>query len=176
MVSIRIPVLIIFVLSFIGAAYLGFASLELQHDKLLHFVAFLVLTAEFYFIFDTKHKSLKTLRTITLVVCTFGASIGSEVVQSIVNTERTFDPNDIAFNIAGSLVGLAASSGYEHWKVKRSKAQRLHYRQLQNDDTYQVGESPSTRSDSRSTPENEEDGYVSIQMNDVDSTHKSSSV
>lgn len=148
--SILTPV---FILSLLVAGYLGFALVQLPHDKAVHFVTFLVLTVEFYFVFDTKYKSLRALRLITLGVCTIGASIGLEIVQSLVNPARVFDVLDIACNVVGSLVGLGLSSGYQTWMVRRARAQIMRYRQLQTD----IEE-----------PDTTEEEYVNIQMNDVD--------
>ncbi|CAK9436907.1 uncharacterized protein LODBEIA_P14290 [Lodderomyces beijingensis] len=128
MVHIRYPVLIVFILTLIGAAYLGFAQIEVVHDKLLHFVIFCILTVEFYFIFDAQFKSLKIVRYLTVAVCTFGGSISSEVVQKFVNKERVFDPYDILYNIGGSLLGLAicvAHSNYRKSIAKRERSRHL---------------------------------------------------
>ncbi|EAZ63082.2 predicted protein [Scheffersomyces stipitis CBS 6054] len=157
MVSVRVPVFILFLVTLVGAGYLGFASIELQHDKLIHFGVFLVLTTEFYFVFDTGHKSLKTLRTITFTVCTVGGSVGSEVVQSLVNPTRVFDIYDIGCNVLGSLVGLVASSSYEQWRVRQSKLQRTgRYRTVPTDVIQSSSGSES------------EDSYVQIQMGDLE--------
>lgn len=112
---------------------------------------------ELYFIFDTKNKSLKVLRFVTLLVCTFGASIGLEIVQSLVNPARVFDVFDILFNFLGSLLGLGLSSGYHTWMVRRARSKRTRYRQLETD--------VQEQSSDIDNPPNEE--YVNIQMKDV---------
>ena len=155
--NLRILLTPVFILSLLLAGYLGFALIHLPHDKLIHFLTFFILTMEFYFIFDTKNKSLKVLRLVTLVVCTFGASIGLEIVQSLINPARVFDVYDILFNVLGSLLGLGLSSGYQTWMVRRARLKRIRYRQLQTD----VQEQSSDIDD----PPNEE--YVNIQMKDV---------
>lgn len=76
---------------------------------------------------------MKVLRLVTLVVCTFGASIGLEIVQSLINPARVFDVYDILFNVLGSLLGLGLSSGYQTWMVRRARLKRIRYRQLQTD-------------------------------------------
>lgn len=91
----------------IAAGYLGFALIHLVHDKLIHFATFAILTAEFYFIFNT--KAVKLLRLITLMICTLGASVLLEMIQHIVNPARVFDVKDIYCNVGGSIVGLLAS-------------------------------------------------------------------
>ena len=65
--------------------------------------------------FDTQYKSLKVLRNITLIICTFGGSVGLEIIQNLVNPKRVFDVYDIVANILGSLLGLGISVGYVTW-------------------------------------------------------------
>ncbi|KAK6463762.1 hypothetical protein DFJ63DRAFT_313068 [Scheffersomyces coipomensis] len=153
MVAIRIPVLI---------RYLGFANIHLPYDKLIHFVTFFVLTTEFYFVFDTKLKSLKTLRYITLSICTIAGGIGSEIIQSLVNPNRIFDPLDIAFNISGSLLSVGLSSWYQSSAIKKSKEQRNRYRHV-------PGQEPDipTHTTAHNSSDADEEGYVSIQLNDT---------
>ena len=118
----------------------------------------MVLTVEFYFIFSTKRKEQKMLRYITLLICTGGAGIGLEVLQSIVNPTRVFDVYDILCNIAGSLVGVGISSGYLMWIMKNKRPQkqghRMNIRQplnrIQHEDVA-----------------TEEEGYVTIEMKDA---------
>ena len=156
-----------FVISLIVAGYLGFALIELtNHDKLLHFLTFLVLTVEFYFIFDTNHKSLKTLRYITLLVCTFAGSILLEVIQSLVNTTRVFDSMDIVYNVVGSFLGVILSSSYDVWAVKRQKKNR--FRQvrevvIEEDDDDDTGIELGGVSGGRDL----ENGFVSINREDL---------
>lgn len=118
----------------------------------------MVLTTEFYFIFNTKRKELKMLRYITLLVCTGGAGIGLEILQSIVNPTRVFDINDILCNIAGSLVGVGVSSGYLMWIMKNKRPQKQSYRM----DVRQ----PLNRIEQDDVVPEEED-YVKIEMKDA---------
>lgn len=90
------------------AGYLGFASVHLVHDKVVHFVTFFILTAEFYYVFDT--AAVRTLRWLTVVICTVGGSVGLEFIQSLVNPARVFDVKDIACNVAGSAMAVALCS------------------------------------------------------------------
>ncbi|KAK6197583.1 uncharacterized protein RJT21DRAFT_123413 [Scheffersomyces amazonensis] len=158
MVSIRIPVLLVFIASLVLAGYLGFANVHFGHDKLIHFITFFILTIEFYFTFDTKHKSLKTLRSITLIVCTIGGGIGSEFIQSLVNENRVFDPIDIAFNILGSLLAVGLSSWYQTYLIKRAKEVKRNNRYTQ------IGQ---TITNEELVGDTEDEGYVSIQMHDT---------
>lgn len=84
------------------AGYLGFASLQLGHDKLIHFITFFVLTAEFYHMWQM-HRPWK----LTFVCMTLGASVALEFVQNLVNPERVFDWIDIVYNVHGSGLALA---------------------------------------------------------------------
>lgn len=124
-------------------------------------MTFLILTVEFYFVFNTNRKSLKTLRYITLLICTFGASIGLEVLQNLVNPNRVFDINDIFCNMAGSLMGLGGSWGCQVWSIRSKKLQKNNYKKLNRLAQQQ--------------PDNEmqlqdEDDYVTIEIKDVNNT------
>lgn len=118
----------------------------------------MVLTVEFYFIFNTKRKELKMLRYITLLVCTGGAGIGLEILQSVVNPTRIFDINDIFCNIAGSLVGVGASSGYLMWIIKNKRPQKQSYRM-------NIRQPPNIIEQEDVVPEEED--YVKIEMKDA---------
>lgn len=118
----------------------------------------MVLTVEFYFIFNTKRKELKMLRYITLLVCTGGAGIGLEILQSVVNPTRIFDINDIFCNIAGSLVGVGVSSGYLMWIIKNKRPQKQSYRM-------NIRQPPNIIEQEDVVPEEED--YVKIEMKDA---------
>ncbi|CAX45440.1 conserved hypothetical protein [Candida dubliniensis CD36] len=175
MVSIRYPVLILFVFSLIGACYLGFASIHLPYDKLIHFTTFCVLTLEFFFVFDTQYKSLKVLRNITLIICTLGGSVGSEIIQNLVNPKRVFDIYDIVANILGSLLGLGLSVGYVTWSKNRARQKRINYRQLNthiievpDDDDEESTDQDSTDIQERADAQSySSEDYVNIQLKDV---------
>ncbi|EGW32414.1 uncharacterized protein SPAPADRAFT_153310 [Spathaspora passalidarum NRRL Y-27907] len=128
MVSVRLPVLVLFILTLVGAGYLGFASIHLPYDKTIHFFTFTILTMEFYLIFNTKHKTSTILRLITFLVCTCGASISSEIIQNVVNPSRVFDVYDILFNMAGSLWGLIVCCVVQDWKMQRNKKLKFKYK------------------------------------------------
>lgn len=122
----------VFALSLAAAAYLGFALISLPYDKLVHFCVFLVLTIEFYYVFDT--KNIRRLRLATFFVCTIGASVGLEIVQEMVNPSRVFDPVDIAFNVTGSLLGLIVATTTHHWALVRARRLRLGPQDLEGDE------------------------------------------
>mgnify|MGYP001045221245 CR=1 FL=1 len=103
--------------------------MQLQHDKLLHFFMFMVLTMEFYFVFDTQHKSNRIVRLLTFVICTIGGSISSEIIQGTVNPKRVFDVYDIVCNMMGSLGGIGLCTVYEQWAIKRNRLQRIRLRE-----------------------------------------------
>lgn len=124
----------------------------------MHFLTFMILTAEFFFIFNTKRKELKMLRYITLLVCTGGASIGLEILQSLVNPTRVFDIYDILCNIAGSLVGVGVSSGYLMWVMKNKRPQKQSYRM-------DVRQPPNRIEQDDVIPEEED--YIKIEMKDA---------
>lgn len=119
-------------MSLCGAAYLGFALIDIVHDKLLHFVTFCILTVEFYFIFDTQFKSLKVIRYLTFAICTISGSIFLEVLQHLVNENRTFDVYDILSNILGSTLGLVLCVCYLNYKKGIAKRERLKYHRVAN--------------------------------------------
>jgi VanZ family protein len=88
-----------------------------QSDKVLHFLTFFALTATFYFILDATRRRVLHL---TLLVCTLGLGVGSEVVQGLLPNDRDFDPFDIAANVAGSLCAV----GLANWFHRRSAERR----------------------------------------------------
>jgi VanZ family protein len=51
-----------------------------QSDKALHFVAFFLLTVAFYWILETSRRKVLQF---TLLVCTLGLGVASEVVQGL---------------------------------------------------------------------------------------------
>lgn len=132
---------------------MGFASIQLPHDKWIHYCTFLILSLEFYFIFDTQNKNVKTVRSLTVIICTVSGSVGLEIVQSLVNPSRTFDIYDIASNVLGSLTAVGIAWGYQSWQIKKARNERLRYRKLHHV--------------AQDLPETED--YVNIEMSDVPS-------
>lgn len=62
------------------SAYLGFADLHFQHDKLVHFFTFFLLALAFYWAIDATRKRCINL---TVGVCVLGLGVGSEFVQGL---------------------------------------------------------------------------------------------
>ncbi|KAH3684855.1 hypothetical protein WICPIJ_004158 [Wickerhamomyces pijperi] len=124
---IRPSILLAFLLGLLFAAYLGFAELSLPNDKLVHFLTFFTLTALFYWLFETSHT--RYIRNVTLLVCTLGAGVGSEFVQSLV-PYRTFDFKDIICNVFGSGLAVVLSQiWHKRLLVKRRELRYLQLRQ-----------------------------------------------
>jgi len=106
----------------LAAAYLGLSALQIPqvNDKILHFVTFFLLTIAFYFILDTTRRRVLNL---TLLVVTFSLGLGSELAQGII-TGRTFDPIDIAANVAGSLAALGLCLLYHKRMLERKRKRK----------------------------------------------------
>ncbi|CCH42266.1 putative membrane protein [Wickerhamomyces ciferrii] len=109
------------------AAYLGFADISLEHDKLVHFFVFFGLTLMFYWLFET--SSTRAIRNLTFIICTLAGGIGSEFIQGLL-PYRTFDPKDIICNVLGSSLALIFSVIYHKRIVEQRRQQR--YEQLRS--------------------------------------------
>lgn len=106
------------------AAYAGLTPLQLGqyvNDKVLHFLTFFLLTVVFYWILDTTRRRNLNL---TLIICTGGLGIGSEVLQSLLPNGRDFDLYDILANIVGSLAAVGLCTLYHKRMLERRRAQR----------------------------------------------------
>nr|POE93219.1 uncharacterized protein c11e3.10 [Quercus suber] len=79
--------------------------------------------ATFYWILEIPRRRLIHL---TLIVCTAGLAIGSEVVQAALPNDRLFDPYDIAANVVGSGLALGICSVY-HKRMLERKRKNKHY-------------------------------------------------
>jgi len=115
------------------AGYAGLTSLQLNeyiNDKALHFLTFFALTIAFYWILDTNRR--RTLN-LTLVVCTAGLGLGSEIIQWLLPNGRVFDLYDVVANVVGSLAGLGLCSWYHKRMVER-KRQRRGYGEVPGED------------------------------------------
>ncbi|GAB7351355.1 hypothetical protein MBLNU459_g2038t1 [Dothideomycetes sp. NU459] len=123
-----------FVVLLFLAGSLGLAPNQIpqykQSDKVLHLVTFAILTLCFYWILETSRRRVIHL---TLLVCTAGLSIGSEVVQGILPNGRQFDPYDILANVVGSGLALLACSWYHKRMLERRRAAR-NYSAVPGDD------------------------------------------
>lgn len=116
-----IDYLVTFFLLCLLAGYAGLTSIQLGeyvNDKVLHVLAFFLLTVVFYWILDTNRR--RTLH-LTLVVCTFIGGIGSEFLQGFLPNGRDFDLYDIVANIVGSLGGLVLCSWYHKRMLERKR-------------------------------------------------------
>ena len=92
---------------------MGLPSEIQPNDKFLHLVTFFLVTLAFYWVFDTSRRRAVHL---TLLFCTLGLGIGSEVLQGILPNDRPFDPFDAIANIVGSL-GAVGLCGYYHRRM-----------------------------------------------------------
>ena len=72
----------------------------------------------FYFIFDTTRRRVIHL---TLIVCTLGIGVGSELIQGILPNGRRFDPFDIVANIVGSLAAVGLAGCYHKRSAERRR-------------------------------------------------------
>lgn len=61
----------------------------------------------------------------TLLVCTVGLGIGSEVVQGFLPNERSFDPFDVVANVVGSLGAVGLCSWYHRRMLERRRKNRF---------------------------------------------------
>ena len=62
----------------------------------------------------------------TLLVCTAGLSIGSEIVQALLPNGRNFDPYDILANVVGSTLAILLSTWY-HKRMLERRRKNKHY-------------------------------------------------
>ena len=91
------------------------------NDKFLHLVTFFLITVVFYWVLDTTRR--RTLH-VTLVVCTLGLGIGSEVVQGFIPNGRDFDLFDIVANVVGSLGAIGLCNWYHRRMMERRRRSR----------------------------------------------------
>ncbi|KAL2127551.1 hypothetical protein VTI74DRAFT_10557 [Chaetomium olivicolor] len=124
---IRLPFAGVFAVLLLLASYVGLSSLQLPdtslpiNDKVLHLLTFFVLTLAFYWVVDTSRR--RTLN-LTLVVCTLGLGIGSEILQAVLPNGRAFDLFDIVANLVGSLAGLGLCSWYHKRMLERKRLRK----------------------------------------------------
>jgi len=124
---IRKPIAACFAVLVLASAYLGLSTQKLpqygQSDKGLHLITFFLLTLSFYWIFELPRRRCIHL---TLIACTAGLGIGSEVVQGLLPNGRDFDPYDILANVVGSALSLSLCSWY-HRRMLERKRKNKHY-------------------------------------------------
>lgn len=70
---------------------------------------------------DTSRR--RTLH-VTLVVCTLGLGVGSELVQGFLPNGRDFDPFDIVANVVGSVGAVGICSWYHRRMMERRRQSR----------------------------------------------------
>lgn len=92
------------------------------NDKFLHLFTFFLLSVTFYWILDTSRR--RTLH-MTLLVCTLGLGIGSEIVQGFLPNDRTFDPFDVVANVVGSLGAVGLCGWYHRRMLERRRMSRF---------------------------------------------------
>ncbi|KAL1857833.1 hypothetical protein Plec18167_001765 [Paecilomyces lecythidis] len=90
-------------------------------DKVLHLVTFFLLSLIFYWILDTTRRRNLHL---TLLVCTLGLGVGSEIIQGLLPNDRAFDPFDVVANIVGSLGAVGLCSWYHKRMLERRRKAR----------------------------------------------------
>ena len=61
----------------------------------------------------------------TLLVCTLGLGIGSEVVQGLLPNDRAFDPFDVVANVVGSLGAVGLCGWYHRRMLERRRKSRF---------------------------------------------------
>ncbi|KAJ5887938.1 hypothetical protein N7495_007979 [Penicillium taxi] len=129
--KIRYPFAGGFALLLVIAAYIGLLPHSTDsnippglqpNDKFLHLVTFFLLSVAFYWILDTTRR--RTLH-LTLLVCTLGLGIGSEIVQALLPNDRPFDLFDIVANVVGSLGAVGLCSWYHRRMLERRRKNRF---------------------------------------------------
>lgn len=128
---IRYPFAGAFVFLIILAGYIGLlphatsskipSNLQ-PNDKFLHLITFFLLSVTFYWILDTTRR--RTLH-LTLIVCTLGLGIGSEIVQGFLPNGREFDPFDVLANVVGSLGAVGLCGWYHRRMLERRRKNRF---------------------------------------------------
>ena len=124
--KIRKHILLLFIITGILTAYLGFADISLPHDKLIHFTMFFIMSFLFYWIIDINSipNFSNHLRNITFVLCTLIGGIGSEFLQNYLSPTRTFDYYDILTNICGSVSAIILSDIYRYYYDKNNSEEQ----------------------------------------------------
>ncbi|KAJ5561785.1 hypothetical protein N7535_003755 [Penicillium sp. DV-2018c] len=152
---IRYPFAGAFVVLLFLAGYIGLlphsasSSIPSQlqpNDKFLHLVIFFLLTVTFYWILDTTRR--RTLH-VTLLVCTIGLGVGSEVVQGSIPNGRDFDLYDILANVVGSLSAVGLCGWYHRRMMERRRQSRYGLMEDGTEDVELGGVAGSSRRESQ---------------------------
>lgn len=61
----------------------------------------------------------------TLLICTLGLGIGSEIVQGLLPNDRAFDPFDVVANVVGSLGAVGLCGWYHRRMLERRRKSRF---------------------------------------------------
>jgi len=133
-----------------------------QSDKILHFLTFFALSLTFYFILDTGRRRVLHL---TLLVCTLGLAVGSEVIQALLPNDRQFDPFDILSNVLGSLAAVGLASWYHRRSAerrRRAKFSSLARDVAEGEEDLELGEGYGLR-EGGSAEAGQETGVVAVQ-------------
>lgn len=133
------------------AAYLGFGEVHFEHDKVVHFVTFFILTLELWFLWDRLSARFASFLLVLL------AAVISEFVQNTVNPNRIFDIYDIYANVAGLTLAFTICILAQ---LLRKKDRRKRWMNIE------MEVQPGTGS---VTPGSEEevDGFVNVRGSDV---------
>ncbi|KAJ9487527.1 hypothetical protein VN97_g5785 [Penicillium thymicola] len=129
------------------------------NDKFLHLVTFFLLSVTFYWVLDTTRR--RTLH-VTLVVCTLGLGIGSEVVQGFVPNGRDFDIFDIVANVVGSVGAVGLCNWYHRRMMERRRQSRYGMMEEGTEDV-ELGGVENSRRDSE-TMGPQESGVMSLEQ------------
>jgi VanZ family protein len=151
-----IPLIVLGAFAFllVAAAYIGLLPhgesstipTQLQpNDKFLHLVTFFLLSVTFYWILDTTRR--RTLH-VTLLVCTLGLGIGSEVIQGFLPNGRDFDLFDIVANVVGSLSAIGLCGWYHRRMMERRRQSRYGLMEDGTEDVELGGVGSSSRRES----------------------------
>ncbi|OAX82386.1 hypothetical protein ACJ72_03259 [Emergomyces africanus] len=92
------------------------------NDKALHVVTFFLLSLTFYWAPDTTRR--RTLH-LTIIICTMGLGIGSELLQALLPNGRSFDPFDVLANVVGSLSAVGMCTWYHKRMLERRRKARF---------------------------------------------------
>lgn len=98
----------------------------------------------------------------TLVVCTLGLGIGSEVVQGFVPNGRDFDIFDIVANVVGSVGAVGLCNWYHRRMMERRRQSRYGMMEEGTEDV-ELGVVGNSRRDSE-TMDPQESGVMSLEQ------------
>ncbi|CAI7668022.1 unnamed protein product [Penicillium discolor] len=129
------------------------------NDKFLHLVTFFLLSVTFYWVLDTTRR--RTLH-VTLVVCTLGLGIGSEVVQGFLPNGRDFDIFDIVANVVGSVGAVGLCNWYHRRMMERRRQSRYGMMEEGTEDVELGGVGNSRRDSEIMGPQ--ESGVMSLEQ------------